>query len=388
MFKKFQSITNTKLKYLAHWQLTHGDQLVHVTEKIHGANYQVSYDGTGFTVGSRKKQLGATEGLYSDLSIRAVFCERVKLLYTIMKEQTLAQEQAALAGKDVLIKQGKLDDAEQFYKQTAPSISPTFKSIRVRGELYGGLYEHEDVCKLDIKRVGKGGISYAQNASVAVFRVEVDDVPLPWAQAKLLCFCVDLPTVPTVFNGTLDEAIEWSAAHVQDNTLIPNGTPWLQPDGTPLLLDGAVQPLPFIKGNGREGHVIEFQTPITMDDGRNVIFKDINPNHAETSKVKKKVPKVAQLNPEQTYVVANISAGFTDERIITQFSYDEYQRKDFMLVMGKVLQDCLGERRQVDGTVEDFFTNASAADRKVVTKELMRIACQEMRNKYMELTNG
>ena len=385
MFKKFQSITNTKLKYLPHWQETHGDEKVVVTEKIHGANYQCSYDGTGFTVGSRSKQLGPKDRLYSDKTIREVFKDRVKLMYTLMKEQLIAQEQAALDLQFLLNSQGKHTEALKAYEDLRPSVSPTFRTLRVRGELYGGLYNHPEVADLPIEKVGKGGISYAQNASVAVFSVEVDDVALPAHDAKLLCFSVDLPTVPVVFMGTLDEAVEWSEAHIHDNTLIPNGTPWIDAEGKPVLNpQGEVQALPKIEGNEREGHVIRFAVPEFMADGREVIFKDINPNHAE-SKRKVRQPKVLNLTPLEQQIIDAVSVGFTKERMVTQFSYDNYDCKDMRLVIGKVVADCIGEAKAADLLVEFYFTKTPQADRKKVTNELNRLAFAELRDTFKEL---
>jgi hypothetical protein len=185
--------------------------------------------------------------------------------------------------------------------------------------------------------------------------------------------------------GTLDEAVEWSEAHIHDNTLIPNGTPWIDAEGNPVLNpQGEVQALPKIEGNEREGHVIRFAVPVFMADGREVIFKDINPNHAE-SKRKVRKPKVLNLDPTEQAVINLVSAGFTKERMITQFSYDDYDCKDMRLVIGKVVADCIGEAKTEDLLVKDYFDNTDHADRKKVTNELNRLAFAELRDTFKEL---
>ena len=386
MFKKYQSLTNTKSKYLQHYLDTYGDKPAHVLEKVHGANYMCSYDGTGFTFGRRKGQLGAKEDFYGDLSIRSVFADRVKHMYALIKEQTLAQDQAAHNGFQTLMEQGKPEEARKFYEETKPSVSPTFKSLRVRGELYGGYYNHPDVAKLhNTPKVGKGGISYAQNASIAVFQVEIDDVPLPWIQAKLLCFASDLPTVPCVFNGSFEDCIKFSQENIHGPTLIPNGTPELDAKGNVVLIQGQPHALPPIHGNEREGHVIVFQEPLFLSDGRQVVFKDINPNHAETAKSPARVPMPVEFTESEQYVFDKVSAGFTEERMVTQFSYETYTRRDMASVMGKVISDTIGETRQENDAVDAWFETMSAKDRKLVTKELTRAAYLALKDKFMEL---
>lgn len=385
MFKKYQSITNTNSRYLQEALNSLGHKRAVVLEKVHGANYQVSYDGTGFTVGSRRKQLGTSESFYSDLSIRGVFCDRVKSLYELIKEQALAQEKAALSGAQALRDKGKTEEADEYYRKAKPSISPNFRSIRVRGELYGGMYNHPNVAVLpNLARVGKGKVSYAQNVSIAAFALEIDDVPLGWLETKILLFSADIPTVPCLFVGTFEECVEWSAENKHNPTLIPNGTPWLDSKGNPILQDGSPQALPQIEGNIREGHVITFLEPEFLPDGRIIMFKDVNSEYAENQR---KVPRKVEvkLTKAESDVVAEVSKGFTEERLVTQFSYEDYSRRDFTSVMGKVVSDCLGEARVESALVRSFLEDTSAKRRKVITKELLRIAHRELRETFFSI---
>lgn len=390
-FKKYQSLTRTDSKFLEYWQDVNGDKPVIVTEKIHGANYQCSFDGTGCDVGSRTTQLSAEESFYGDLAIRQVFQERVRLVYTLMKEQLLTQEDVATSGRDALIAKGDLPSALEFYKATTPSIDPNFKSIRIRGELYGGLYNHPDVAKNNCQRVGKGGISYSQVASIAVFSIEVDDVPLPFMQTKVLCFSADLPTVPVVFMGNLNDAVAWSNEHISDNTLIPNGTPWVDAEGQHILdEEGAIQALPVIEGNAREGHVIRFQEPVFTDKcgvNKEVIFKAINPTFSESLKTSKCRNASTILSHIEQALVDEVSLGFTKERMLTQFSYEDYICSELFSVIGKIVADCLGEAKEQNPSIHLFFEEASAISRKRVTKALNQAALTALKPVFFEVIN-
>lgn len=388
MFKKFQSIRPVSAKALQKVMDQYGDRKAHVLEKVHGANYHVTYDGKAFTIGSRKQQLDSDTELYGDKLIRDTICKRVRNMYNLIKEQVIQQEAHAVQMRDQLHALGQHAMAEEVYESTKPSVSPYFTTLRVRGELYGGMYNHPDVAKLhNVARVGKGKISYSQNISMAAFAVEIDGVPLPWIQAKVLCFSVDIPTVPCVFNGTFEECVAWSAENKHAPTLIPNGTPWLDEKGEPLLdEDGALQALPRIEGNIREGHIIVFQDPIFVDDdGTHIMFKDVNDEFAELDTKRKGLQVSDQMSPSEQTLLSLVGAGFTEERMVTQFSYDEYKRSEFRKVMGKVVQDTLGEIRAANSLVADIYENLDKKRRKKVNAELYRMACRLMRSKFMEL---
>jgi hypothetical protein len=273
MFKKPNNFILTPEVECADFLKPYKDDPAHVLEYVKGKDYQCSYDGTGFDFGGEDAQLTAKEDYHGDSAIRSVFSSRVKYLYSIIKESTLAQEKAACDLRDTLLEQGKPEEAKSAYEDTTPSISPTFRSLRVRGVLYGGLYKHPDVaCIKDMQQVGEGKPYYSQNISIATYALEIDDEVLPWLQAKLLCFSSDLPTVPCLFNGPFKECMKWVEEYKRCLTLIPNGTPWLHSDGKPILTNGEPEALPAISGNYRAGSIILFQEPV-YHNGKLLLFR-------------------------------------------------------------------------------------------------------------------
>lgn len=370
----------------------HGDEEVYVFEKIHGANYQIVTTEASQVVGRRKGFLGPQEDFYGDLSIRPVILKMARELFAYMKQATLDQEKLALQYKEeILNAKGPSAQVEalRIYEELRPSIHPSFKELRVRGELYGGFYKHEDVPQVNnVARVGKGGVMYSQTTSFAVFQIEVDGKTLPFVETKALCMAAGFPTVPCLFKGPLKEAVKFSDENIALRTLVPNGHPIVDKSGA-WVLDSEGKPtcLPPIETNEREGHVIRFCQPVVMPDGRELIFKHVNPTHSEVQREPKKSRATIQSElPEGVRaVVEAVTPALTAERVRTLFSYEQFSRRDLKNAIGKVVADAIGESREPGNIVDDFFDTAKKAERKRATSEISRIAFQTLTPIFLEL---
>lgn len=391
-FEKYQSLMALDKAIEKGIVDTHGNQEVYVFEKIHGANYQIVTTEASQIVGRRKDFLGPEEDFYGDLSIRPTLLKMARDLFEHMKGATMAQElQARQYQEEILNVKGPSAQVEalRIYDELRPSVSPSFKELRIRGELYGGYYNHPDVAKVDhAARVGKGGVMYAQTTSFAVFQIEVDGKTLPFVETKALCMAAGLPTVPCVFKGTLEEAVKFSEENLSLRTLVPNGHPVVDKTGAWVLdKDGQPSCLPPINTNEREGHVIRFCQPEIMPDGREFIFKHVNPTHAEVQRKPKKSRTTIQSElPEGIRaVVEAVSPALTAERVRTLFSYEQFSRRDLKNAIGKVVSDAIGESREPGNLVDDFFDTAKKAERKRATSEISRIAFQTLTPIFLEL---
>lgn len=273
MFKKAQKYTQITHPCVNDYLEAYSQEKAVVLEKVHGVEYQVSYGPDGFTVGTGKKQLSAGNFI-GDKEIREVIKDRVKLMYEIMKEQLIAQEEAATLCRDSYLLKNPEDPegAEKAYQDMLPVLSSSFNHVTIRGTLYGGRYPWAAQLP-NVTKPLKTHHHYAQNVSMAVHTIEVDGKPLGWDIAKILCFSTDLPTVPTVFIGSFAEAIAFSKDNLHERTLIPNGQPELDRHGN------VIEPIGALKGvdsNERHGHVIRFVEPKFLPSGDEVVFKQVN----------------------------------------------------------------------------------------------------------------
>ncbi len=389
MFVKYQSITSTKRDdYVQHVSDLHGDQPAFVFEKIHGANYQICTTEASQVVGRRQGALKADEDFYGDTAIRTQLLSMSRELFQHMKDATFEQEKQARIYSEALRQQGaaKYMTADRLYEELKPSVDPDFKQLTIRGELYGGNYPNAAKVP-NVAKVGKGGIHYSQTCSFAVFQIDVDGVVLPFVDAKALCMAVGFPTVPCVFSGTFDSCVEFSKVHKSDLTQVPNGHPevdanqrWLEKDGKPFCLTPIV-------GNEREGHVIRFKQPKFLDDGREIIFKDINPTHAEV-KHKTKGTKPITVPEELATIIGIVGLGITKARLETMFSYEIFTRRDIASCLGKLVGDTLGEMCSADECLAGLYDALNTKQRKRVGKELNRLAYTELREDFMGMCDG
>lgn len=279
-FEKYQSLMALHKAIDKGLVDTYGNEDVYVFEKIHGANYQIVTTEASQVVGGGEGFLGAQEDFHGDLSIRPVLLKMARDLFDHIKAATMSQElQARQYREEILNVKGPSAqiEATRIYDELRPSIQPSFKELRIRGELYGGFYEHPEVPKCDgVVRVGESDVMYSQITSFAVFQIEIDGKTLPFVETKALCMAVGFPTVPCLFKGILSEAVKFSEEYLKDRTLVPNGHPIVDKDGDWILdKEGKPTCLPPIESNTKAGHVIRFCQPKVLD-GQELIFKHVN----------------------------------------------------------------------------------------------------------------
>lgn len=354
----------------------YGEKKFHVTEKIHGKAVTIEFDGENFLYGRRKDYLPSHfgKGYAGIATISKALESRIRRMYVSMREVVQQHHEAC----DKAVADGVAEaDVNR------PEIPVDFKVIKIRGEYFGGSYNHPEVPKVaNMETIKSGGIQYSQEVSFSTYRIEIDDVVLPFTTMGMLCLSYHIPHVPLLFSGTLQECIDWSAEHKCDPTVIPAGFCLCDEDGkgvphpeNPDLLKA----LPRIENNNREGHVIVPEEPVVLPNGKSLILKDKNPKFAESkfSKTPKKTVDVKEILKGELGVLYDaILCRLTTNRLDNVLSHKDYELKEFNLVMGTTIQDAIDEFLDTDAPETMTWARMETSDRKVLMKQV-GVACRE-----------
>lgn len=289
-FRKYSSIDNISVNLVEKIKNEFPDDLSdwRVTLKIHGANI-----GLYFT---ENNQIRAAS--------RNQFVERQFFNY-----------------QRVLDKYGdNLLNAAQF---TSDHCRADITNIIIFGEIFGGKYQGEP--DLGVKTVQKE-IQYTNDIELMIFDIMVNDEYLPSFQTHAIATMFDLPHVPVLYSGTMDECIKWSEEHNAD------------PD--PLWKHFGMSK--EIEGNVREGHVIRPRGKnLVNNGGSRIIFKDKNTLFKE----KKGCQKPKHVIPEGLLSMVSES-----EQYITKNRFNavvskigEYNIKMFADIMNDMSLDIMKE---------------------------------------------
>ena len=226
--------------------------------------------------------------------------------------------------------------------------------ISIHGELCGGHYPGAEVVP-NAKKVQKE-VAYSNNTELIVFDIRLtstdnDDyyIFIPHYQIIKLCNDCNIPVVPIIFEGTLDECLKWSSEHNADPCEI-----WKI-----FGMDHEVE------NNIREGHVIKPAIKTIFKGQHRMIFKDKNDKFKENkgSKEKNAVPKITY-SDNMIYILDNIDTMICINRFNSVTSkFGEYSIKDFRLLMLFMIEDIYDElNRSID--LKELFDTLTNVEKK------------------------
>lgn len=380
-FSKYRSLTlireNRPEELQKYKDLTHGERFV-LTEKIHGSNFQAVTDGQQVTYGRRNGYLGEGASFYGYQYVAEALGPKMLEMFKDMKEMVMEQHRVC----DLIEAEGQ--------PCNRPEIPRDFQTITIRGELAGGHYPAKGVpvVKTGHGQVGKGKIWYSQDKSFYAFEMLVDGEPVDFYTLGSVCGSYGIPVVPVLMFGSFEECLEFSKERLEDNTLVPTMQPLLDADGNPTLDDnGLYVGLPEIEGNQREGHVIMAVTPFDLPNGKPAIFKHKGAKFMENKgdkapRSKKHTPVV--FTEEQSVVFESVLPLICEARLEAVCSKEQLtEPKQFTQAIGLVVKDAIDEAH--GDAPNDFFhawTRLSTKERKYVTGQLNREACERLRSHY------
>lgn len=349
------------------------DEPSYVTEKIHGKSMTIDFDGTTFNFGRRKDWIQSGDKFGDISSIQVVLEARIERMYINFKaaieEHYLAADHAVAEGAEDV---------------TYPDVPRDFKHITLRGELFGGSYNHPDVPRIGgMTTIKSSGISYSQELSYSVYRIEIDGEPLDFHAMGMLCLSYKIPHVPVLFIGTLMECVEWSQANKEADTTLPLGFPLCTAEGEAIPhseVDGMFKALPKIENNLREGHVIAPKKPITLPNGKSLILKDKNDKFIETKYEKTPKPEVDPLAGEIGKVYAGILPKLTVARFHNIQSHNhDFGKDEFQKAAGLVVQDAIDEYMLEASEDSIIWVGLTLHEKKTLTKRLNATCCERLK---------
>lgn len=335
-FKKYSSIENHfNREFMEHVveQMPQNLQYV-VQEKVHGANTSFLCDGNEVKFAKRTSMLADDEKFYDYPELLEAYKDKVLNLFARVR----------LQHSEVV-------------------------TISVFGEMFGGLYPHNDV-KINRKlTLIQKGVCYTPEHEFYGFDIYLSDGEngwyLPVDEVNEIFEAEGFFYAKTLFRGTLAECLKY-----------PNAFPskiseWLG--------------LPAIEDNICEGIVIRPVTPMYLRNGSRVLIKSKNERFAEKKSVKKRNKLFAEPVPysdELKALVAEVDVYVTENRLTNVVSHigEVHVPKDFGKIMGLFAKDVF----------EDFLKEHSGdysaldkSEQKLLNKELNKLSTELVKKVYM-----
>lgn len=338
-FKKYSSIENSYrgkyLNYILDQGHSGGDDWL-ITEKIHGSNFQLAVDTTGVQAGKRTSLLGDTDNFFNFQSILDKYSEGAKKIFSAVEKENLLQ-------------------------------------ISIFGELYGGIYPHDDVKNIPATQVQKG-IYYCRHNDFMVFDIYIqvmyNDEPkgywLPYDVVQLLCTTNGLMSLDILFKGTLEDALKYSNQF--ESTIYKYHN------------------LPQIEDNICEGIVIKPNVPRHLFNGERIVIKNKNEVWSEKARTKK-IPKIEwTLSDEASNVIATLSLFVTENRLKNLISkIGEITQKDFGKLMSGMITDIMEEFLKDN---KEEYMLLTKVDQKQVSKKLNGLTATLIRTNFLNIIDG
>ncbi len=232
-FKKFSSIENSyRDQFIEMIKANHldGGEWV-VTEKVHGGQLSIYYDGSELKASSRTMFLEGDADFYNYQKVLAENEEKIKKLFQLLSEQR-----------------------------------ENLSQIVIYGELFGGSYPHPDVPKVKTaKRLQKGVFYHPDNLFYA-FDIRAGETYLTIDEADALFEAAGLFYAKPIKRGTFEECLK------HPNTFPSQISGWLG--------------LPPIDDNLAEGFVLRPVEPRFLPIGERIILKSKNEKFKERVKQK------------------------------------------------------------------------------------------------------
>lgn len=335
-FKKYSSIENHfNSDFMEHVVQEMPQDLQYVVqEKVHGANTSFLCDGVEVKFAKRTSVLAEDEKFYNYPELFEAYKAKVIKLFNRIKES-----------------------------------HPETTNISVFGEMFGGVYPHNDVQASKTLATIQKGVCYTPGHEFYGFDIYVSDGEngnyLPVEEVNELFEIEGFFYAKTLFQGALSECLQYP------NAFQSKISEWLG--------------LPAIDDNICEGIVIRPVTPMYLRNGSRVLIKSKNERFAEKKSVKKRNKLFAEPVPysdQLKALVAEVGAYVTENRLINVISHiGEVQvPKDFGKIMGMFSKDVLEDFLKEHG---GDYVGLDKSEQKLFNKEMNKLSTALVRKFYM-----
>lgn len=330
-FSRYSSIENSyRLKTVRMIQEQFPGHKFVVQEKIHGSNFAIYTDGENVKFSKRSGFLKEGESFFS---------------YETLDLKGLTNS---------------LNSMFEYLKKSHTDL----QQLSIHGEIFGGSYPHEDVEKVPGATRVQKEVLYSPRVEFMAFDIKVNDEFVSMDVFSQLCGNFNIPHIPFLFSGTLEECLEYSNAF---QTTIPE------------LLG-----LPAIEDNICEGTVVKPLQTLRFNCGSRVVLKNKNEKFSEKGQ-KSKVKTAEPLPQDVLDMMSKASAYVTENRLRNVLSHvGEVKQNEFGKVLGLMSKD----------TIEDFmkdnpdFEDMDKKERKHVTRYLNAKIGDLIRPNFRNIIDG
>jgi Rnl2 family RNA ligase len=312
-----------------HEQGQAGGQWV-VTEKIHGANFSIRYDGSNFYCGKRTGWINDQDNsFYNYTKVRDENANRIKALYEYLK-----------------------------------TIGMDFDALTLYGELCGGNYVHPEVKRNPHATKVQSGIQYSPHNEFYVFDLMLDDEYVNYDVAADALHEFSFLYAEPLMTGTLVECLMYENKF---QTLLPNQLN-----------------LPEIENNICEGVVIKPNDARFMGHSR-VILKNKNEKWNE-NKGKVKVRTEYKFTEKGQEMLDTVFTFITENRLRNVLSKEgQINNKMFGLVMKRFTEDIMKDFLKDNQVEMDLLTKD---ERKMIQKRMSNDASNMLRENFLNIIDG
>lgn len=326
-FSKYNEIENTyrqkTIDLIYDQKLNSGEW--EVSNKIHGANLSLWYDGANFQIAKRSGFINECENFYNINSIREKLSNIAKAIWVEYQERF-----------------GEINQ------------------IAIYGELFGGNFPN---IKSKTKAVQKG-VYYSPELEFFAFDILVDNQYLNLDQRLAIFNSLNIQYSNILFRGSLEDCLKFDPVFE---------------DPTHLSL-GYAQ----LKNNFSEGAVIKPCEPKFFANGSRVILKNKNPNFAE--KKQKKESKEVHLSEKVQNEIVNIEQFITENRLKNVISkIGAISDKDFGKILNEFNIDTMKDYMKDHG---DSFNVLEKSDQKIITKYLNGRCAKIIKINFIKIIDG
>lgn len=305
-----------------------------VQEKVHGANTSFLCDGNEVKFAKRTSMLADDEKFYDFQELLENYKERVIALFGKVK----ANHSEATA-------------------------------ISVFGEMFGGLYPHNEVQRNPKMSLIQKGVCYSPEHEFYGFDIYVftdsDGQYLPVDEVNELFESCGFFYAKSLFRGELNDCLK------QSNAFQSKIAGWLG--------------LPTIEDNICEGVVIRPVKPCYLRNGSRVLIKSKNERFAEKKSVKKRNKLFSEPVPfsdELKSLIVEAEAFVNENRLANVVSHigEVHFPKDFGKVMGMFSKDVLEDFLKEHG---GEFDAIDKCEQKSLNKEVNKLCTLLVKQVYM-----
>lgn len=303
-----------------------------VTEKIHGSNISIWYDGKDFRYAKRSGWITGDDGkFYNYEKVVKQYENSIKSLF------------------DNLNKQYPDNPIEE---------------IVIFGEIYGGSYNHPDVKKdPNAIRVQKG-VQYHPKNLLYIYDIKIDGKFLDYYDFEEIAIDYGFYFAESLFAGTLEECLKYPNDF---QTTIP-----------------AYFGLPEIEGNVCEGVVIKPRDTRFMGHTR-VIIKNKNDKFKEKEKSTKQKKEIT-LSENAQKLSEEILTCVTENRLRNVLSkLGQIKQEQFGFLMKEFTGDVLKDFYKDNG---DEFDKIDKTEKKLVTKVMSSECANLIRTNFLNIIDG